>query len=445
MVINKQMLCIVYSVCIFLSLYTMYLGFRKIFKIKKSKIISSIFILFTSVILSIGISIIPNLPATYTFAFFLITMLYCGGFKFSLNQSFFVGCFYVFHLMAFKGIVLGSMSLILKINTFMVLQDVDYNMMAIIIIQILLFITFIIYIQIMKIQNIRSFLINRKQLIHVLGCHIAILLFMIFNTFTYYYNLELVWVSISQIMISIILYVIYMVVLDYGTHIADLLQHKMRDQKQLETIQSQLRQQNSLLKITDIVNVFKHDYREQMLTIEECIENNRLKDAINVLQKNCLFQLDKLPHTQKYSNNVIINSLLINRQEICDEKDIQMDAIVFYPQDLSITERDLHEVLRVVSDNAIDANEKLDKEKRFMNLKSNVEKQWLNIHIENPYSGVILFDGERPVSSYEREDDEGMGLIYVEELLEKHDGIIRYENDKKNKIFSVYMLIRIDG
>ena len=268
---------------------------------------------------------------------------------------------------------------------------------------------------------------------------------MLFNTFTYYYNLDLVWVSVAQILISIILYVIYIVILNYAIHMADLLQHKIRDQKQLETIQAQLRQQNSLLKITEIVNAFKHDFREQLLTIEEYIETHQYSKAINELKKDCLYHLDKLPHIKKYSNNIIINSLLIDRQDICDEKGIEMNAMLFYPQDLSISERELHELLRIVFDNAIDANEKNLERNKYITIKSTVEKQWLNILIENPYEGIILFDGDRPVSSYEREDNEGMGLIYVEELLEKHGGIIRYQNDKKNKIFTEQILIRIDS
>lgn len=442
---SEQILSLTYGICIFLGLLTMYLGFFKIFKIKKSKGLSILLVLIVSILLSTIIYLIPNLPLTYTLAFFLIAMLFGFCFKFSMNQSFFISCYYVFHILVFKGIVLGIISLVLKVNTFIVLNNVTYNRISIICTQVLLFITFLVYVRLMKVQLIRSFLINRKQLMHVLGCHICIIIFMLFNTFTYYYNLDLVWVSVAQILISIILYVIYIVILNYAIHMADLLQHKIRDQKQLETIQAQLRQQNSLLKITEIVNAFKHDFREQLLTIEEYIETHQYSKAINELKKDCLYHLDKLPHIKKYSNNIIINSLLIDRQDICDEKGIEMNAMLFYPQDLSISERELHELLRIVFDNAIDANEKNLERNKYITIKSTVEKQWLNILIENPYEGIILFDGDRPVSSYEREDNEGMGLIYVEELLEKHGGIIRYQNDKKNKIFTEQILIRIDS
>ena len=442
---NDQILSVIYTLCIFLGLLTMYMGFLKIFKIKKSKFLSIILIFIVSTIISFSIHFIPNLPATYVLAFFMITMVFGFSFNFTMNQCFFIGCYYVFHVIAFKGIVLGVISLIFKINTFMVLNDTTYNMFSIIFTQLLLFVTFLVYIKFIEIQKIRGFLINRKQLVHVLGCHISILLFMIFNTFTYYYNLDLIWISIAQILISIILYIIYMVVLNYGTHMSNLLQHKMRDQKQLETIQAQLRQQNSLLKITETVNMFKHDYREQLLTIEECIETEQYNKAIKEIKKDCLYHLDKLPHTKKFSNNIIINSLLLDRQEICDEKDIEMEALLFYPQDLSINERELHELLRIISDNAIEANERIKNRKRYIKLKSTLENKWLDIQIENPYEGIILFEEERPVSSYEREDNEGMGLIYVEELLEDRGGIIRYDNDDKNKVFREHILIRIEN
>lgn len=93
--------------------------------------------------------------------------------------------------------------------------------------------------------------------------------------------------------------------------------------------------------------------------------------------------------------------------------------------------------------NAIDANEKVEQEKRYILVKSEMDKQWLTILFENPYLGEILFENNRPVPNEEESDKEGLGLLFVEEVLSEVDGFLRYELDKEKMIFKVMVLVPI--
>lgn len=417
---------------------------NKVYKISHNHILTIFITLLMGLLLSLSVTYIPNLPATYMIAFICESLFLAYSFKLTMLQSYLCSSFYVFHMISLKGIIIGSMSLILKENSFQVLSDPNLKYLSIILVQLMMTTVFLIYRKRMNVKNIRNFLISKKQVTLVLICHLTLTIYMMFSSFTFYYNLDLVWVSIAQILTGVILGVSYIVILSYGIGIADLLQHKLRDQKQLDTIQYQLRQQNSMLRIEEVLNNFKHDYREQMIAIEYFIDNHKVDEAKEELHKNYIQQLNSLPQTKKYSNNVILNSLFIDRQAICDEKNIKMDVLLFLPPFLSLSEKECHEMFRILTENAIEANDKVTERKKYLKIKSDIDKNWLSVVIENPYRDVIHFEEGRPVSKEPRNENEGLGLIYIEEMLMDSGDMIRYKVDKENKTFKVIILLHID-
>lgn len=441
MTIETVGLTIAYILCIFTSQVLVFILTNKVFKTNRSKQMVFFCILIWTSVMALGIRYLNNIPLLYITSFVGGILLFSYIFKFVMFQSYLCSCFILFHLIAAKGITIGVMSIVLGENSFMVLENETTEMLSIIISQILTIVMMFIYIKLVNVKEARTFLLNKKQLTNTLICHLTITLFMLFNSFTFYYNLDLIWISVAQILVGVILYFVYIIILHYGIKTADLIQHKLRDQYQLDTIQTQMRQQNSLLRMTEIINVFKHDYREHMLTIEDHIENKRYKEALQEVKKDYLYHLSQLPQTTKFSNNIILNSLLIDRKGLCDSLHIPMEGLLFYPRDLSISEKEYHEVIHILSDNAIEANEKVEKERRYISIKSHVDDQWLSIMIENPYEGIVLFENNLPVSSLDY-DGNGMGLIYVEELIEERQGVLRFDTD--NNIFKVTLLIRIE-
>lgn len=442
---NTLILTIAYTLSILLSLVLAYALVNKVFKAKHSPFIGFLCLGVWAVVMAISTNMIDNVPFVYIISFIGGVILINFLFKFTLYQSYLCSCFVLFHLIALKGITIGAMSLLLGENSFMILSDKTTEMISIIISQLLNIMMMFFYLKKVNVKETRNFLLNKKQLTYTLICNLIITVFMLFNSFTFYYNLDLVWISVAQILVGIILYFVYIIILEYGIKTADLIQHKLRSQIQLDTIQTQMRQQNSLMRMTEIINIFKHDYREHMLTIEDHIENKRYEEALRETKTDYLYELEKLPQTVKFSNNIILNSLLIDRKEACEAQGIKMDALLYHPLDLSISEKEFHEVLHILTDNAIEANEKVAKKDRYLTIRSKAEQQWLSVMVENPYEGIIHFENDLPVSSSVFEDEQGLGLIYIEELMEERQGIIRFDVDEKKKILKVVLLIRIES
>lgn len=431
-----------FSICI--AQLSILLLLKNVYKFAKNRMLVYCLSILTSIVLSFSVYYIENLPAVYLIAFICESLLLSFCFKMPLIQSYLCSSFYVFHMIAIKGIVIGTMSLTLKMNGFLVVSDRNLNSIAIMTTQVMMILLFLLYKHFLNAKKMRNFLLCISQVKIVLSCHLTILMFMIFNTFTFYYNLDLVWISVSQILTGLILGVVYSIILRYGINIADFLQYRLRSQHQLETIKTQMRQQNSIKRTEEILNRFKHDYREQMLSIEYFVENNKKEEALQEVHKNYIAQLNALPHSKKYSNNVIVNSLFVDRQEQCDELHINMDVRLLIPPYLCISEKDCHEIFRILSENAIEANEKIPEEMRYLKIQSTVEKQWLNVVIENAFNGSVILDNGRPSAKETKGDTGGMSLVYIEELLDSAGCILRYYIDSKNKTFKVVLLLRID-
>lgn len=371
-------------------------------------------------------------------SFIGIVLLCKYNFIVSFLQSCFYSCFYLFHML-FLYLMNHLLMSILKV--YITLTPSWITFLCVLMSNVMFILILYVYHWRINRKKMKSLMVCEKQLSMVNGGLFTLILALSVATLTYTNTLKNHFITIFCLLTILFL---YLIIFQNGLTISDLIQYQFREKQQSNTINYQLRQQNSLLKITEVLNLFKHDYREHILSIEYLMEHDYKQEALMELKKDCLCQLDALPSIKKFANNPVLNSLFIDLEEICDEKKIVTDILFYYPQHLSICDNDCHELFRILMENAIEANEKVSKEKRYINVKSRLEGQWLRILIENPYEEELIFKNNKPIAMTQSSYHQGLGLLYVEQLLDEVGGIIRFEEDQTRQRFRAIVLLRIE-
>lgn len=186
------------------------------------------------------------------------------------------------------------------------------------------------------------------------------------------------------------------------------------------------------------LRLFRHDMKNRMLVIHQLAK----KEQNENIEEYTASMIEKLDHLTKYSEtgNDLVDDLINYKLSIAQKKGIKIDVRIELPYKMTITEDDFVIIMSNLLDNAIEASEKVKKDK-FIKLIIKYEKGCIFICIRNRYAGKILLEDENIVTSKRDNRHHGFGLKSVKEIVEKYHGIVEitYEED----IFSVDIFIYI--
>lgn len=186
------------------------------------------------------------------------------------------------------------------------------------------------------------------------------------------------------------------------------------------------------------LRIFRHDTKNRMLVIHQLAKKKQNEN----IEEYTASMIEKLDYLTKYSEtgNDLVDDLINYKLSIAQKKGIKIDVRIELPYKMTITEDDFVIIMSNLLDNAIEASEKVKKDK-FIKLIIKYEKGCIFICIRNRYAGKILLEDENIVTSKRDNQHHGFGLKSVKETVEKYQGIaeIIYEED----IFSVDIFIYI--
>lgn len=180
-----------------------------------------------------------------------------------------------------------------------------------------------------------------------------------------------------------------------------------------------------------------HEYKNRILCIESLInaENYEgLKNYINNISGHLSAEPDYIK-----TNNVIVDAILNSKYKETLEKGI---IFIFQLNDLSkisINDEDIVVILSNLLSNAIEACEKYSG-KKVVKLKFIEEGDNIIISVKNTYNGKLeIRDGEIQTSKIYDNDEHGIGIKNIIDVIEKYQGSYTIQNDKEEFYFSIML------
>lgn len=140
---------------------------------------------------------------------------------------------------------------------------------------------------------------------------------------------------------------------------------------------------------------------------------------------------------KKYSDSVILDAILQDLANICEEEKINFTSKAFSPKNTKLTLIDAVRIISNITNNAVEACLKTPVSERFIDILCVNDTQWAMIQIRNSYNGDVILKNEKLMTTKTNKNGHGFGLSIVEDIVEEIGGFVTYDIDSKKKIFQI--------
>ena len=185
-----------------------------------------------------------------------------------------------------------------------------------------------------------------------------------------------------------------------------------------------------------------HDFRANLSTLSELLENERIDDAKEFLSELNVRQSERILLIN--SHNAAIDAVLNQKGYIGGKSGIDMRFRVNDLSELKIPRVDVTIVLGNVIDNAMEACANLSEQDRWVSIQILYSKNMLSLLIVNPSENVQISNGHIPTT---KQDPllHGFGISNVKDILEKHHAEYLFTYEDGRFIFSADWPDRVES
>ena len=202
---------------------------------------------------------------------------------------------------------------------------------------------------------------------------------------------------------------------------------KLRDENKQLALQN-LRY-DELKKQMDVTRRARHDLRQHISVVYAMAQKNECEKIEEYLGTYLNHSYLKNPIV--YCGNFALNAVLVYYVQQAENADIKINIDIALPNEISIKDADLTVLFGNLIENAIDACENVQKDKRSIELKIHRPNAGsIVFSIDNTFDGNIKMSGNKFLST--KQNGSGIGIESAKYVVEKYNGDIKIEiNDNK--------------
>lgn len=383
----------------------------------------------------------PRIAVYFLFISFMLSfnLLFIG----TTAQILYAGSIYTFSLYSVRGIIFSIYSLVTHTSIKNVLQQKNYDEIIF-----LLTVLFLIFYNVLirKIyfteKRIKCLLRNQSQLKFVdIYLFFQWMFLTLINDGRYHDDIRQLWFSSLYLGSCILSNLWLQVILIHAARISELFEYELFTHQLQEQLSRQMRHYQSYRKYTESYRAFRHDYEKLMASLKSLLRRQKYNKAIKMLDDIHDTMQKSVQVHKNYSDNMILDAILQDTADACEEKNIRFQAHAHLPESVLMTDLDIIRVFSNITDNAIEACNKVSDSQRFIELSSNSTQDWTIIEVSNSFDGDLLIVGDNLSTTKEDKDFHGLGLQIIRETIEGMGGLVFIEPDSDKKIFKIKVCI----
>lgn len=185
------------------------------------------------------------------------------------------------------------------------------------------------------------------------------------------------------------------------------------------------------------IQKLRHDFKKILLMLSNFIHNKEYDNAEKYLKEINISSLDDKNRQIYYSNNIILNYVLNETKNECENKNIDFAAYVNGCID-GIEDLDFHILLSNMLSNAIEATQWLEIKNIYLLIDSSNDK--VNIKLENSANENAINNIIKMQSSKKDKWHHGYGLENINNIVNKYQGNIKYQSNKNMITCELYIM-----
>lgn len=174
----------------------------------------------------------------------------------------------------------------------------------------------------------------------------------------------------------------------------------------------------------------RHDLRKDLLYIKELNLHNHGTELSHFLDER-LDTVDKESKAVIHTNNLAVDALMNDKYRSALKSGIVFLTDIRIPPDLPFEGADLAILLGNLLDNAQEASERCESDRRFISVNMYFDARNLIIQIENGYDDTTLKNEAGKYKTRKKDvRNHGIGMDSIERVIEKYHGTIAISEEK---------------
>ena len=223
-----------------------------------------------------------------------------------------------------------------------------------------------------------------------------------------------------------------------------LLEYQQREEKEKNRMQLMQKQTEGqiafyreLAERQKISNKTMHDLKNQMFALSEAMktDSDKTREIMESISGK-IFAASPMTVTGIDA----VDSLIFSKKQQMELHGIRYEQSVHISPGTSFDPLDLCVLLGNLLDNAIEANEKVDPDKRFVSLTITQQEMWLSITITNAAVETVKLDGKTIHTTKAQKELHGFGLSSVNEIAAKYQGNCTFRSTDHD--FTAYLILQ---
>lgn len=170
---------------------------------------------------------------------------------------------------------------------------------------------------------------------------------------------------------------------------------------------------------------WRHDYHNHIQTLKAYFslkQYERMDEYLGELEKD-LIRVDQLVR----SGNLMVDAILNSKLTLAGTKEIPVFCKVMIPEQISISDIDICVILGNLLDNAIEACEAIEKEKRFIRIYGDIVHSQFYFSVLNSAMEDPSFNQKNYIS--DKRGEHGHGMKRVRLTVDKYEGYLNLKNE----------------
>ncbi|MDE7247795.1 MAG: GHKL domain-containing protein [Lachnospiraceae bacterium] len=171
---------------------------------------------------------------------------------------------------------------------------------------------------------------------------------------------------------------------------------------------------------------WRHDYKHHIQTMKAHLlmeQYQELNEYLSELDTD-LTEVDTVLRT----GNVRIDAVLNSKLAVAKARGIRVNAKATVPEQLRMKEVDLCVIIGNLLDNAMEACDKLEKEKQFIRVYIEILKEQLYIYVSNSMADNVRKSGGQYLST--KRGSHGFGLMRIDRVVKKYNGYLNRQHEE---------------
>ena len=383
----------------------------------------------------------PRIAVYFVFISFMLSfnLIFIG----TTAQILYAGSIYTFSLYSVRGIIFSIYSLVSHTSIKNILQQKNYDeIIFLFTVLFLIFYNVVIRKFYFPEKKIKCLLRNQSQLKFVdIYLFFQWMFLTLINDGRYHDDIRQLWFSSLYLGSCILSNIWLQVILIHAARISELFEYELFTHQLQEQLSRQMRHYQSYRKYTESYRAFRHDYEKLMASIKSLLRRQKYNKAIKMLDDIHDTMQKSVQIHKNYSDNMILDAILQDTADACEEKNIRFQAHAHLPESVPMKDLDIIRVFSNITDNAIEACNKVSDSQRFIEMTSNSTQDWTIIEVCNSFDGDLLIVGDNLSTTKEDKDFHGLGLQIIRETIEGMGGLVFIEPDSDKKIFKIKVCI----